>query len=146
MRPTDVQITNMPTERRTLSSTGDINVGYNERMVGAISGPLLAIYGLTRGTPSGLMLAAGGGLLFYRSLTGHCPVYQATGITTARSTSEPLHAEKSVTINCPAEDLYRFWRDFEHLPRFMKHLDSVRVSSDRHSHWVANGPANTHVE
>ena len=122
-----------------------INIGYNERMVGAIGGPLLALFGLTRGTPGGLILAAGGGALFYRSLSGHCPVYQAADITTARGASEPLHAEKSVTINRSAEDLYRFWRDFANLPRFMKHLDSVRVSSDQRSHWVANGPANTHV-
>jgi len=115
-------------------------------MAGAVGGPLLALYGLTRGTPGGLLLAAGGGYLFYRSLTGHCPVYQAAGITTARSASEPLHAEKSLTINRPAEDLYRFWHDFANLPRFMKHLESVSISSDRRSHWIANGPANTHVE
>lgn len=143
---TDLQVTNMPTQRHTASSVGDINVGYNERMVGAIGGPLLAVYGLTRRRPGGIALAAAGGLLIYRSLTGHCPIYQAAGITTARSASEHLHAEKSVTINRPAEDLYRFWHDFANLPRFMKHLESVSVSSDRRSHWVVNGPANTHVE
>ena len=122
------------------------NVGYNERLAGAIGGPLLALFGLTRGTLGGLILAAGGGALFYRSMSGHCPAYQAAGVTTARRVGEPLHAEKSVTINRPVEDLYRFWRDFAHLPRFMKHLDSVRVSSDKRSHWVAHGPANTRVE
>jgi uncharacterized membrane protein len=137
---------NVPATRFDTSSAGAINVGYNERMAGAIGGPLLALYGLTRGTPIGLGLAAGGGYLLYRSLTGHCPVYQALGVTTARRTSEPLHAENSVTINRPAEDLYHFWRSFEQLPRFMKHLDSVRVSSDRLSHWVAHGPAGTRIE
>ena len=127
-------------------SAGDINIGYNERMAGAIGGPLLALYGLTRGTPVGIVLAAGGGYLFYRSIGGHCPIYQAAGITTARAANEPLHAETSVTINRPAEDLYRFWRNFEQLPRFMKHLDSVSVSSDRRSHWVAHGPANARIE
>jgi uncharacterized membrane protein len=127
-------------------STGAFNVGYNERMTGAIGGPLLALYGLTRGTAAGLVLAAGGGYLFYRSLTGHCPIYQAIGITTARGANEPLHAEKSVIINRPAEDLYRFWRDFAQLPRFMKHLEAVRINGDRRSHWVARGPAGTRVE
>jgi uncharacterized membrane protein len=146
MRSTDQQVTNMPTERRTASSVRDMNVGYNERMVGAIGGPLLALYGVTRGTPSGIMLAAGGGYLLYRSIIGHCPIYQAAGITTTRGASEPLHAEKSVTINRPAEDLYRFWRDFANLPRFMKHLDSVSTSAERRSHWVATGPAGTKVQ
>ena len=68
---------NEPGYDATSASAGDINIGYNERMAGAIGGPLLALYGLTRGTPSGLVLAAGGGYLLYRSLTGHCPVYQA---------------------------------------------------------------------
>src|SRR5829696_5712298 len=76
--------------------TSAINVNYYERMAGAVGGPLLALYGLTRGTPAGLVLAAGGSFLFYRSLTGHCPVYQAAGVTTARGASERLHAEKSV--------------------------------------------------
>jgi uncharacterized membrane protein len=127
-------------------SASTINVGYYERMAGAVGGPLLALYGLTRGTPDGLVLAAGGGFLLYRSLTGHCPAYQAAGITTAGGANVPLHAEKSVTINRPAEDLYRFWRDFTQLPRFMKHLVAVRVSDDRRSHWVVLGPAGTRVE
>jgi len=146
MRSTDLQVTNIPTKRRTSGSASDINVGYNERLAGAVGGPVLALYGLTRGTPGGFLLAAGGGYLFYRSLTGQCPLYRAAGITTARSASEPLHAEKSLTINRPAEDLYRFWHDFANLPRFMKHLDSVSVSSDKRSHWVANGPASTKVK
>src|SRR5215210_8841318 len=68
-------------------SASTINVGYYERMAGAVGGPLLALYGLTRGTPGGLVLAAGGGFLFYRSITGDCPIYQAAGITTARGVS-----------------------------------------------------------
>ncbi len=145
MTSTDLQVTNMP-GRSSAGHVSTINIGYSERLAGAIGGPLLALYGLTRGTPGGLVLAAGGGYLLYRSITGHCSTYQALGITTARATGEALHAEKSVTINRSAEELYRFWRDFERLPRFMKHLESVSVSSDRRSHWVAHGPANSTVE
>ena len=60
--------------------------------------------------------------------------------------SEPLHAEESLIVNRSAEDLYRFWRNFAQLPRFMKHLDSVQVGSGRRSHWAAHGPAGTRVE
>jgi len=132
--------------RSAQPSAGAINIGYNERMAGAIGGPLLALYGLTRGTPTGLVLAAVGGYLLYRSLTGRCSIYRGLGVTTARGANEPLHAEKSLTINRPAEDLYRFWRDFTQLPRFMKHLEAVRVNSDGRSHWVARGPAGSRVE
>jgi uncharacterized membrane protein len=57
-----------------------------------------------------------------------------------------IHVEETVTINRPVADVYRFWRDFENLPKFMKHLDSVAVREAGVSHWVACGPAGTTVE
>lgn len=53
---------------------------------------------------------------------------------------------KAVTINRSPEELYRFWRDFRNLPRFMKHLESVEVTGENRSHWVARAPAGTTVE
>jgi uncharacterized membrane protein len=41
--------------------------------------------------------------------------------------------------------LYRFWRDFENLGRFMHHLQGVRVEGNR-SHWIACGPLGTRFE
>lgn len=54
--------------------------------------------------------------------------------------------ERSIVVNRPPEECYRFWRDFENLPRFMRHLESVRVVDERHSHWVARAPAGRTVE
>ena len=53
---------------------------------------------------------------------------------------------EAVTINKPVADVYRFWRNFENLPQFMKHLDSVAERETGISHWVARGPAGTKVE
>ena len=44
--------------------------------------------------------------------------------------------ESSIAINCAPADLYRFWRDFQNLPRFMPHLRSVRVDTERRSYYV----------
>jgi uncharacterized membrane protein len=55
------------------------------------------------------------------------------------------HVESSVAINRAPADLYRFWRDFQNLPRFMPHLRSVQVDTGQRSHWVAQGPAGTTV-
>jgi uncharacterized membrane protein len=115
-------------------------------MASAVGGPLLALYGLTRGSAGGLVLALIGGELFYRGMTGHCPVYQALGVNTAQGQGGAQHIQKSVTINRPREELYQFWRDFENLPRFMKHLKSVTVNQEWHSHWIVNGPAGSTVE
>jgi uncharacterized membrane protein len=57
-----------------------------------------------------------------------------------------LQVSKSVTIKCPREEVYRFWRNLENLPRFMIHLESVKVTGDGRSHWTAKAPAGTQVE
>ena len=111
-----------------------VNVGDTERWLSAFGGAALGLYGLSRGRLPGLALAAVGGSLLYRGLTGHCSLYQALDLSTAtprgRATSVPagqgFKVEQSVTINRPAADLYRFWRNFENLGRFMAHLESVK--------------------
>ena len=57
-----------------------------------------------------------------------------------------IKVEQSVTINRPVLEVYRFWRNFENLPRFMDHLEAVTVMDETRSHWVAKGPAGTRVE
>ena len=52
----------------------------------------------------------------------------------------------TITVNQSPEEVYRFWRDFENLPRFMSHLESVRITGERRSHWVAKAPGGTTVE
>src|SRR4030095_14276171 len=63
-----------------------------------------------------------------------------------RAPQQGQRAASSVTIHRAPADLYRFWRDFQNLPRFMPHLSSVRVNTARQSHWVAQSPAGTTVE
>jgi uncharacterized membrane protein len=65
---------------------------------------------------------------------------------TVRGQDRGVKVEKVITINKPIEQVYEFWRRFENLPRFMRHLESVTVSSDRRSRWRARGPAGTTFE
>jgi uncharacterized membrane protein len=57
-----------------------------------------------------------------------------------------IRMAQSVTINRSPEEIYRFWRDLQNLPRFMKHLESVRATGDKRSHWAAKAPAGRTVE
>jgi uncharacterized membrane protein len=57
-----------------------------------------------------------------------------------------IHMRKAITVNRPAEDVYRFWHDLRNLPRFMHHLESVQITDDRRSHWKAKAPAGMSVE
>ena len=42
-------------------------------------------------------------------------------------------------------EVYRFWRNLENLPRFLKHLDRVDVLDARRSRWVAQAPGGLKV-
>ncbi|HJU54859.1 MAG TPA: SRPBCC family protein [Pyrinomonadaceae bacterium] len=134
----------------------DVNVNQTERWASALAGGALAIYGLTRRTWGGAVLALVGGTLIHRGSTGHCYMYDALGVNTAgNETDNPLvsvpaghgiKVEKSVTVNRAPEEVYRFWRNFENLPRFMNHLESVKDLGSNRSHWVAKAPAGKTVE
>jgi uncharacterized membrane protein len=57
-----------------------------------------------------------------------------------------LPAIETIIVNRSAEEVYRFWRNFQNLPTFMNHLESVQVLDDRRSQWRAKAPAGTTVE
>ena len=143
---------------RTQSSAGmrsDVNVADIERWASVVAGGALVLGGLARRSLGGLGLAALGGCLVYRGVSGHCHVFQALGIRTGRRTHSPaasipaghgVRAEVTLTVNRCPEDLYRFWIDFENLPTFMKHLRSVHRIDDKRSHWAADAPLGMNVE
>lgn len=57
-----------------------------------------------------------------------------------------MDVKKAITINHPPEEIYSYWHNFENLPSFMHHLESVQVTGDRRSHWKTKAPAGTTVE
>jgi uncharacterized membrane protein len=59
---------------------------------------------------------------------------------------ESMELIAATTIRKPAPDVYAFWRDLENLPTFMAHLEQVRTTGDRTSHWVASAPFGKDVE
>ena len=63
-----------------------------------------------------------------------------------RERSRAVKIERVVTINKPIEEVYRFWRTLENLPRFMRHLESVETIGPRRSRWRAKAPAGLTVE
>lgn len=46
----------------------------------------------------------------------------------------------AVTVLKPRQEVYSFWRDFENLPRFSRHLNSVRNVDATHTEWSTEGP------
>ncbi|HUF36594.1 MAG TPA: SRPBCC family protein, partial [Gemmatimonadales bacterium] len=131
-------------------------VGRNERLISGLAGAALGLYSLRRKRMRGFLLPIAGSLIS-RAITGRCPVNRAIGRNSARDEAgsspvaslgrgEGIRVEQAVTIERPREEIYRFWRNFENLPRFMDHLESVHVLDEQRSHWVAKGPAGTRAE
>jgi uncharacterized membrane protein len=74
-------------------------------------------------------------------------VYDAVQLSRMqRRGKDDMHVKRAITVNRPPEEVYQFWHDFQNLPRFMDHLESVQVVGDRRSHWKAKAPAGTTVE
>jgi uncharacterized membrane protein len=57
-----------------------------------------------------------------------------------------IRIRKAITIDRPRDEVYRFWRNFENLPRFMQYLERVRVLDARRSRWIARAPVGESVE
>jgi len=144
-----------PEDAREARALSDRNLSDVERWASIAAGAGLAVYGLSRLKSNGWLYAGLGGLLLRRGVTAHCDLYEAVGISTAGTAEDSRAALRgsrganvleSVTINRPIEQLYRFWRNLENLPQFMRHLESVEKVTDTISHWRAKGPAGMIVE
>lgn len=132
------------------------NVGGKERLLSVAAGAALLGAGLRRGGVTRALLLPLGGALLGRGITGICPVNRAIGRNTADDeTTSPvasvhrgqgIKVERSVIVERSRAELYAYWRNFENLPRFMNHLESVRIIDPIRSHWVVTGPAGTRVE
>lgn len=124
------------------------NIGDAQRLFSAIAGAGLLIEGWRRRSLAGGALALGGVTLLYRAASGYCPALGAMGINmhdrqdTNRLGRRKVHSEeatkirRSIDINRPPDELYRFWRALDNLPKIMSDLESVEVITDRLSHWV----------
>jgi uncharacterized membrane protein len=133
-----------------------VNVGHSERWASAVTGGLMVVYGLSKKSAGGLLIAAAGGAVAYRGLTGHCGLYQKLGFSTVdaddqghtppeRFNRRGVHVEVSYTIEKPRHELFAYFRDFANLPKFMRHVKSVTVQDATRSHWVVEGPAGVAV-
>jgi uncharacterized membrane protein len=140
-----------------------VNVGRSERLLSMVAGGALAAYAARRRDLPGSLAAAAGAALMYRGATGYCAFNERIGRDSAHrgyaaiadagsdtrqrlGGTRGIHVEDAVTINRPISEVYRFWRNFENLPRFMNHLESVSMRENGISHWVAKGPAGIPVE
>jgi uncharacterized membrane protein len=133
-----------------------VNLSQAERIGSVIGGWILIAAGVKKRSPAGIAMALAGGDLLRRGITGHSYMFEAMGIRTApkgqgaETTSVPyelgIRVDYSITINKPRPEVFRFWRNFSNLPQFMRHVESVRETEGKRSHWLVKAPAGRTVE
>jgi uncharacterized membrane protein len=136
---------------RTMDQNRDIRsriVGTNvpgwERIASVVLGAGLVGTGVARiagvrmkerGILGGVVLGLAGVALLGRGISGRSGLYRM------RSVRKGIEVRRAVTIQCSPQEVYELWRDLRNLPRFMEHVKSIEIESDRISRWrVAGGP------
>ncbi len=125
------------------------SLGDTERWSSLIAGGAMVLMGLRQRSLRGVLMAVTGGGLAYHGLAGQKSLKDTIEEKVGQATGaeQSIRVEKTVSIlNRSPEELYRFWRNFENLPTFMRHLKSVTVINHTRSHWVANAPLGKTVE
>lgn len=137
-------------QKKTEHAGGGLkNVGYGERLISAFLGGGLLLRGLRgRSGVMGSVTALTGIALLNRAANGYCPAYHAMGMSTRdRSdtsllgrpkvhTDRAIKIKQSITVQRPARDLYRYWRQVENLSHVMSHIRSVVAINQHQSHWI----------
>jgi uncharacterized membrane protein len=123
------------------------------RLLYAIAGGAMLLYGLRRRSLLREALAVVGADLLSYGATGH-HLYEALGITSGHAGDEGtriphqlgVQVQRSIHVNTAPRKAYEFVRDLENLPRFMEHVKNVSKKDEKCSHWVVKAPAGTEVE
>lgn len=134
---------------------GSAGAGKAGRVIAGLAGVTLMALSFRKRRLRPLLLPVATGLIS-RALTGKPAVkLEKLGQKSRKRRTSPvasagrgkgIKVEESVIINRPVVEVYRFWRNFENLPRFMDHLESVTVIDENTSHWVAKGPAGSSID
>ncbi|KAM3106778.1 SRPBCC family protein [Phormidesmis sp. 146-33] len=119
-------------------------VSDKERWASIIGGSAMVLSGLSQRSLRGVLTAIAGGTLAYHGAKADKSLTEKVG--DAVGANKSIKVEKTVTIKKSAEELYNYWHDFENLPNFMKHVESVKVIDLCRSHWVAKAPMGQTVE
>lgn len=126
---------------------GAPNLNGAERLASGFLGGWLMARGLRNGGIFGLLELAAGGIAIARGGSGQCNAKRALAPTLYENQlADEQHwgraraLSKSITVNRPRDEVYRYWRDFNNMPTFMEFIERVETRDDHHAHWVARVP------
>jgi uncharacterized membrane protein len=131
------------------SATGPNAWGPTVRNSALLGGGLLALTGLMRRSPMGLILGLAGAALLARGATNQ----PLRSLMSGRSLglggmglNQTIDLEKSIHIDASPDQVYDLFANYENFPRFMSHVVEVRDLGRRRSHWTVKGPGGSEFE
>lgn len=107
------------------------------RLLAGSAGGLLMLTGMVRRGMLGGAMSLAGATLVARSVT-NMPARRLAGRLTRR---RGITVQKTVNLDVPLEQVFRFWSRPEAFPRVMAHVKEVRPIGEGRYHWVVETPA-----
>lgn len=128
-----------------MSNRRPLNLTRVDRWSYVASGLSLVAWGLRRASPGGGALAGVGGWLLYQAYTGNNPMFNPLNIRVnpnprEADAKETVMVDASLTIGKPRDQIYRFWKQLDNLPRIAPQVRSIDMLDDRRSHWRVKFP------
>ena len=127
--------------RRARSEWQQANWSPAMRLLTGAGGSLLTLYGLTRKGVRKPLLSTAGMVLAARGLANLDP-RSLLGMGLGENA---IRVNKTINIDVPIDEAYRFWRNFENFPLFMDHVQEISTR-DNLSTWRVSGPAGSSLE
>jgi uncharacterized membrane protein len=69
------------------------------------------------------------------------PTQRLAGVSGRRA----IDVQKTIRVNAPVDEVYRFWSNLENFPRFMAHVRQVEPTQQGGYRWTVDGPAGAPV-
>jgi uncharacterized membrane protein len=121
------------------------------RVVGDVMDLALLATGMQPGNPgrgrAAVSFAAVAGVLAVDALAAaHLTRHAGHPLVSGVAAPTDLYFETSIATAKSPEECYRFWRDFQNLPRFMDNLESVQALDERRFHWISKSSSSLRLE
>jgi uncharacterized membrane protein len=110
------------------------------RFLVGVGGAMLALYGFGRRSVPGVGVGLAGVGLLARAAT-NLPARRLAGVSGRRA----IDVQKTIRVNAPVDEVYRFWSNLENFPRFMAHVRQVEPTQQGGYRWTVDGPAGAPV-
>ncbi|MDH6229196.1 SRPBCC family protein [Streptomyces sp. MJP52] len=131
--------------RELAAATGLLGRPHPAWLWGRVGGDLMDLAMLTRALRNHDGRGLGRTVVATAAVTAITATDVYAAVTRTRR-STPMELTAATTVTQPPDEVYALWKDLERLPDFMAHLDEVRVTGPRTSHWRAGAPFGKTVE